>query len=363
MTRTADILIIGAGAAGLGAAAFLAADAKVVVLEAEAQPCFHSTGRSAAIFIKSYGPPGVRAATASSERFFTDPPEGFAAAPMLGPRGLLYVDFRGGGLDAMIAENDGMVAVSPEEALERAPILKPSGVVAASFEADARDIDVDLLTGGFRRMARAAGAEIVTDARVASLTRTGGVWRATTERGDVFEAPIVVNAAGAWASAVAEMAGAAPIRVQPKRRSAAILPPPDGVDVNPWPLVADAHEEWYLVPKSGKMMVSPADADPVKAQDIQPDDMVLAEGIDRFQSRVDYVVRRVERTWAGLRSFSPDGEPVIGFDPGMDGFFWLAGQGGYGIQTCPAFSRLAGDLVGGREAAIDPEPYAPARFG
>ena len=362
MTKTADIIIIGAGVAGLGAAAFLSGEARVVVLEAEAQPCFHSSGRSAAIYIKSYGPPGVRAATIASEAFFNDPPEGFADAPILGPRGLLYVDYKGGALDALIAEVPGMVAIPPEEAVARVPILKREGIVAASYEDDAQDIDVDLLTGGFRRMARVGGAEIVTNARVSSLAREGGVWRIEAG-GEAWEAPVVVNAAGAWASQVAAMAGASAIHIQPKRRSAAILPGPDGVDVNGWPLVADAGEEWYLVPKAGKMMVSPADADPVEAQDIQPDDMVLAMGVDRFEGRVDFQVRRVEHPWAGLRSFSPDGEPVAGSDPAAEGFFWLAGQGGYGIQTAPALCRMAADLILKKDTAINPAPFDPARFG
>ncbi|QIE56355.1 FAD-binding oxidoreductase [Pikeienuella piscinae] len=351
MVETADVLVVGAGVAGLGAAAHLAASARVIVLEAERAPCLHSTGRSAAVFIKSYGPPGVRAATAASEAFYETPPDGFADAPLLTPRGLLYLDYVGGGLDAMLAATPGMKPVTVDEAVELAPILKRQPIVAAAHELDARDIDIDLLTGGFRRWMRDGGARIVTDAGVTALSRESGVWRAETPAG-VFEAPILINAAGAWASAVAAMAGASSIKIQPKRRSAAIVPAPAEYDVSDWPLCADAAEGWYARPTGGKLMVSPADADPVEACDIWPDDMVLAEGIDRFQQAVTFEVTRVERTWAGLRSFSPDGEPVIGFDPGCEGFFWLAGQGGYGIQTAPAFSALTADLVLDRAPAL-----------
>ncbi len=361
MAERADVLVVGAGVAGLGAAAMLSGEASVIVLEAESAPCFHSTGRSAAIFIKSYGPPGVRAATLASEPFYEAPPEGFAEAPLLLPRGLLFVDPVGGALDALVTETPGMVFIDPADALRFCPALRPDRIVAASYEEDARDIDVDLLTGGFRRMMRAGRGHLVTGAEVKALSRSGGVWRADTVAG-AFEAPIVVDAAGAWSSRVAALAGAAPIHVQPKRRSAAMVPGPAGEDVNRWPLVGDAAETWYAAPKAGKLMVSPADADPIEACDVWPDDMVLAEGLHRFSEAMTFEVARVERTWAGLRSFSPDGEPVVGFDPAAEGFFWLAGQGGYGIQTAPALSHLAADLVLGRDPSLDPRPFAPARF-
>lgn len=363
MVETADILIIGAGAAGLGAAAHLAADAKVAVLEAEPTPCYHSTGRSAAVFIKSYGPDGVRAATRASEAFFDNPPDGFADAPLLSHRGMIYVDRVGGALDAMIDATPGMHAITPDEAVRRVPILTRDLIAAASYEEDARDIDVDLLTGGFRRMMRAGKAALAVNARVSSLVRSGGVWRAETPSG-AYEAPILVNAGGGWAGGLAALAGAAPIAIQPKRRSAAILPAPAGRDIGDWPLFGDAAETWYAKPTGGKLMVSPADADPVEACDIWPDDMVLAEGLHRFSEAVDFDVTRVERSWAGLRSFSPDGEPVVGFDSAAEGFFWLAGQGGYGIQTAPALARLAADLIMGRAPALGSaaQLLSPRRF-
>ena len=340
MNRTADILVIGAGAAGLGAAARLASDARVIVLEMERTPCHHSTGRSAAIYVKSYGPPGVRSATIASEAFFLQPPDGFAEAPLLSPRGFLYVDYESRGVEALLATSPDLEPITSTEAKALFPIIKTEGMTAAAYETDSRNIDVDLLTGGYRRMIRAGDGEIITDAEVSALTRENGVWRANTRAG-VFEAPVVVNAAGAWASGIGDMAGATSIEITPCRRSAAVLPAPEGMDVADWPLVADADESWYAKPLSGKLMVAPADQDPVAACDIYPDDLVLAEGLDRFQRRMDYEVTRVEHSWAGLRSFPPDGEPVVGFDEQAEGFFWYAGIGGYGIQTSPALSALS----------------------
>ncbi len=362
MTESADILVIGGGIAGLGVAAMLSGEARVIVLEAEPMPCFHSSGRSAAVYIKSYGPPGVRAATIAAEPFFLDPPEGFADAPLVKPRGLLFLDPEGGGLDALLAETPGLVRVTPEEAAERCPVLRTDRIVEAVWEEDAQDLDVDLITGGFRRMMRAGGGHLVTSARVETLRREGGLWIAETKAG-AFAAPVLVNAAGAWASQVAAMAGAAPIRVQPKRRSAAVVPPPVGVDAKNWPLFTDAKETWYAKPSAGKLIVSPADAEPMEPCDAWPDDMVVAEGLHRFSEAVTFEVTRVERTWAGLRSFAPDGEPICGFDGRAEGFFWLAGQGGYGVQTAPALSALAAALISGAAPAIDPAPFAPARFG
>ncbi|MEO1611526.1 MAG: FAD-binding oxidoreductase [Pseudomonadota bacterium] len=364
MSTTADVIVIGAGVAGLGAAARIAPDARVLVLEMERTPCFHSSGRSAAIYVKSYGPAAVRAATAASEAFFLEPPDGFADAPLLTPRGFLYVDYESRGVEALLATSPDLEPVTAREAQALFPIIRTEGMTAAAYETDSRNIDVDLLTGGYRRRIAAASGEIVTDAEVSALRRNGDVWRVETRQG-AFEAPVVVNAAGAWASRIGSMAGATTVEITPCRRSAAVLPAPEGMDISHWPLVADADESWYAKPLSGKLMVSPADQDPVQACDIHPDDMVLAEGIDRFQRRMNYDVTRMEHSWAGLRSFPPDGEPVVGFDEAAEGFLWYAGIGGYGIQTSPALAKLTGDLIAGRTPSLDGESVAlmaPSRF-
>ena len=361
--RTADVLVIGGGIAGIGAAAHIAADADVIVLERETATGTHSTGRSAAIFVLNYGNGTLRALNAASEPVFRDP-GALSDLPLLTPRGELLLAGEGEAdlLEETLGSASGMVRLTPEEAAEIVPAVRREGLIGAVYERDASDIDVDLLLGGFVRLLRARGGQIVTGAEAQAITRVGGVWRIETPAG-VFEAPVVVNAAGAWADVVAARAGVRGVGLQPMRRSAALIPQPEGAA--DWPLFGSLREDWYAKPQSGKLMVSPADEDPVEPQDAWPDDMVLAEGIDRFERMTTLQVTRVERTWAGLRSFTGDRTPVAGFAPDGQGFFWLAGQGGYGIQTAPALSTLTADLVAGRAPALDAEIVAalsPERF-
>ena len=362
MTQTADIIVIGAGVAGLGVAAEVAARAKVVVLEAETAPCMHTSGRSAAMYLKTYGPPGVRALTAQSEAFYENPPEGFCDGPLLTPRGVLHLDDGDGSALRSLQQAGGVEEISFDAALSMIPILKRDGLAAVGWEAEARDIDIDLLTGGYRRMIRAAGGQIVCNARVTAMSHAA-TWQVQTQS-DRFEAPIVVNAAGAWASPVATMARALTIDVTPKRRSAAMVMSLGGHDPRQWPMFLDAEERFYARPMGGGLMVSPADEIPVPPQDIHVDkyDEVLVEGLWRFEQRVTTPVTRVENPWAGLRSFAPDGEPVVGFDPQATGFFWLAGQGGYGFQTAPALSAQAARLVLGDDADPVLGNLSPERF-
>jgi D-arginine dehydrogenase len=236
--------------------------------------------------------------------------------------------------------------ITPDEAVRLFPILRRDAIVRACVERGASDIDVDRLLQGYLRMLRRHGGQLVTGARAEAIARANGSWKVATAAG-AFAAPVIVNAAGAWADTVAQLAGVATLGLTPLRRSAAILPAPEGRDVSSWPAVCSMSETWYAKPEAGKLMVSPADEDPVEPHDAWPDDMVLAEGLDRYERAVTVPVTRVERSWAGLRTFAPDRTPVVGFDPAAEGFFWLAGQGGYGIQTAPALSRLAGDLLTG----------------
>ncbi len=365
MTGTADILVIGGGIAGIGAAAFAAAEARVTVLEAEDAIGYHATGRSAAIFIRNYGNATLRALNAASEGLLREP-EGIAGASLLSLRGemLVATEDEVGELEAYMAEAEGMERLSPEEAVALVPILRRAPIAAAAIERSAADIDVDRLLQGLARLLRARGGRIETKAPVRAISRQGGVWRVETAGGAV-EAPVLVNAAGAWADEVAGMAGARPVGLRPLRRSAAILPAPEGHDISRWPLFASASETVYAKPEAGKLMVSPADEDPVEPHDAWADDMVLAEGLDRFERMVTVPVTRVERSWAGLRSFAQDRTPVAGFAPEAEGFFWLAGQGGYGVQTAPALSALAADLLAGRTPALPAEVVAalsPIRF-
>ncbi|QPC43828.1 FAD-binding oxidoreductase [Kaustia mangrovi] len=369
-TLAADIVVVGAGIAGTSFAAHAAAERSVIVLEAESQPGYHSTGRSAAQFIVNYGPPDVRALTKASHGFFTQPPEGFADTALLSPRGMLTLatEETTDELAGAIAQGSGIEAIAMEEAYRLVPHLNRDVFVAAAYEPDSTDIDVAAVHQGFLRRLKALGGRVVTDARVESIARHNGRWQVATPAGTV-EAEILVNAAGAWADEVAALAGLRRIGLQPKRRTALIVDgPADGCAG--WPLVGDAAEEWYFKPEAGtKLLVSPADATPMPACDIQPDELDVAIAVDRFQKAVDIPVRRIEHSWAGLRTFAPDGSLVIGWAPGVDGFFWIAGQGGYGIQTSPAAGRTAWSLLKGdgipadaAAAGLDEATVSPGRF-
>ncbi|MDW6024136.1 FAD-binding oxidoreductase [Mesorhizobium sp. BAC0120] len=346
-----DVAIVGAGIAGAGLAAELAGDFSVVLIERESRPGYHSTGRSAAIFIQNYGNSVIRSLSrASRPRFEAADPTLFPS-PLLKRRGMLTIADADSlaALESHLKQSAGLQQISVDQACSLMPLIRRDRLVAAAFEPDALDIDVAALHQGWLKKAKAGGARLVTDAELFNARRVGGRWVIETRAGTI-DAAIVVDAAGAWADSVAEACGVAPLTIRPLRRSIAVLPAPAGHDVSRWPLVDDAAERWYMKPESGRLLVSPADEDPVEPHDAFVDDMVLAEGLDRFERAIDLPVTRVETRWAGLRSFPPDRTPVAGFDSTAEGFFWLAGQGGYGIQTSPALSRLAGQLI--RRASI-----------
>ncbi len=355
-----DILIIGGGIAGVSLAAALAGQASVVLAETETALAHHASGRSAALYEPRYGNPAVVALSLASGDAFR------AMDGVLSPRGIMVV---AGAEDAAAARADAaamqMDEIAPAAAVARVPVLNPAVLAYAAVADHALDIDTDLLIQGCARAARAAGTLILTKAPVTALAREAGRWRAETGAGPIT-ARIVVNAAGAWADTVAELAGVAPLGLRPLRRSMARIPAPGGHDVSRWPMVFGAGETWYCKPDAGALIVSPAEEDPVEApHDAWADDMVIAEGLARYEAMVTEPVTRVIATWAGLRTFSPDRVPVIGFGQ-APGFFWLAGQGGYGFQSAPAAARLAADLILGRAPEIGAEIAAtlsPARFG
>lgn len=342
---TTDVIVIGGGIAGISAGAALAADMSVLVLEAEPQLGYHSTGRSAAIFIRNYGNAILRALNAASARFLEAPGE-VSDTSLLSPRGemLVAAEHERDALRAYADGATGLESLSPAEALELVPILRPEAIAGAVIEWDAQDIDVDRMLAGYTRLLKRRGGRIEADTRVTAIGREAGIWQVIA-RDDIHTAPVIVNAAGAWAAEVALLAGASTLPLQPFRRSAAILPAPEGHDVRNWPLFASAAERWYAKPEAGKLMVSPADEDPVDPHDAWADEMVLAEGLHRYEQAVTTPVTRVEHSWAGLRTFASDRTPVVGFDPGASGFFWLAGQGGYGVQTAPALAELTAELI------------------
>ncbi len=341
-----DIAVVGAGIAGVSLAYFAAAGARVLLLEREVQPAMHSTGRSAAMFMESYGTPQVRALTRASRPFLSAPPAGFAEVPLITPRGALTIA-RADRLDALhemhatlCAEGCAAERLDTQQARALVGALRPEAVAQAVFDPAAMDLDVHALHQGFLRGARSRGARLVCSAEVLSMRRSGGRWCIETTAGR-FTAAQVVNAAGAWVDVLAARAGLAPIGIQPRRRSAFVFDAPPGVASVHWPCVADVDEGFYFKPDAGLLLGSPANADPVPPHDVLPEELDIATGIARIEAATTLTIRRPRRTWAGLRSFVSDGDLVGGFDPQAEGFFWLAAQGGYGIQTSAAMGALA----------------------
>jgi D-arginine dehydrogenase len=351
--KTADVIVIGGGIAGASAAAEIAADgARVLLLEMEGQAGYHATGRSAAMYEPSEGAPVVRALTRASHPFLSQPPEGFVEVPLLSPRGVLMLAYPGEEHLVAEAKGNGYVEVDAAFAHSKLPLAKLDGAAAILWDGTAQDIDVDALHAGRLRALRRAKSAVTTNAPVRRGRREDGIWRLQAGDG-VYEAPIVVVAAGAWSDQVAKSCGVEPVGLQPKRRSAAIIAGPSGVTVNDWPEILPIDISFYCKPMGGKLMLSPAEEDPVEPHDAWADDLRLAEAAAGLERMVDMQVQRLERTWGGLRTFAPDGLPVVGFDPHVEGFFWLAGQGGYGIQTSPALSRLAAALIAGNAVPTD----------
>ncbi len=352
-----DFLIIGGGIAGVSAAAELSHLGSVRLIEAEAQPAYHASGRSAALYEPFYGPaPIVTLSLASGP--------GLEEAGVLSPRGVMLVaGHDDGALFAAEAASMQMEVITPEAAIAACPALDPAKLGFAAMGARAQDIDTDLLIQGYLRAAKSRGAACEFSAPATAIRREGGEWHVTTSKGE-FRAKVLVNAAGAWADPVAEMAGLRPKGIVPHRRSMARIPAPGGLDVSGWPMLLGVNETFYAKPDAGALIVSPADAEPTMPHDAWADDMVLAEGLARYEELMLYPVERMLANWAGLRSFAPDGAPVYGRDPDQPDFIWFAGQGGYGFQSSVAAARFIADIAAGRPT--DPEltrQIDPARFG
>jgi D-arginine dehydrogenase len=329
----------------------------VVLLEAEDQPGLHATGRSAAMFFESYGNATVRALTRASREFFQQPPPGFAAVPLLSPRGALFVADaqRLPALDALLESHAGtasFVELDADDALRHCPVLRPDWVAGGLLDDSGHDMDVAAIHVGYLRLGRQAGMRLVTGAAESAITRDARAWRVRTRAGE-FVAPVLVNAAGAWADRVAVAAGVRPLGLLPLRRTVVLLPAPAGHEIAAWPLVIDVEEEFYFKPDAGKLLLSPANEDPMEPCDAMPDDIDVAIAVDRFEHATTVQVTRVGHSWAGLRSFVADRSPVAGFAPDAEGFFWLAGQGGYGIQMAPALARAAAAMLTGSEMPAD----------
>ncbi|MEM7317737.1 MAG: FAD-dependent oxidoreductase [Pseudomonadota bacterium] len=343
-----DFLIIGGGIAGLSSGARLSVHGSVTVLEGESALGYHSSGRSAAMFEENYGPPPTVELSRASADFFETHKGGYLSA-----RGFMLLA-KSHQHDAFISDMTelDLQPILLDQAFDMVPILNPETVVSAALHDAASDIDTDRLLQDFARDIRGAGGQVLTGNPVSEISHQGR-WR--VQAGEVFEARVLVNAAGAWADQIAVMAGLPPVGLTPRRRSIAQLPAPGGRDVSSWPMLMGVGESWYAKPSAGKWLVSPADADPVEPHDAFADDLVLAEGLARYEEMVTTPVTRLETSWAGLRSFSPDGNLVLGPDPTNPSFVWSAGQGGYGFQTAPAASQLVADLVTGNAPELPTE--------
>ncbi len=352
MPQQADFLIIGGGIAGAALGYWLARQGRVILLERESQPGYHATGRSAAMFMESYGTKQVRALTRASRAFLTAPPPGFCEHPLLSKRGALMVAAPGqeAQLDAhwqaVRGLSRGAQLLDGAATCALLPVLRPDKVLGAVLESDALDMDVHALHQGYLRGMRRAGGAVLCNAEVMALQRSAGQWQLQAGAAS-YCAPVVINAAGAWADEVARRAGVPVIGLQPRRRSACIFAPPAGLACAHWPLVIGIDEDWYFKPDAGLLLASPANADPVAPQDVQPEEIDIALAIARIEAVTTLTIRRPMRSWAGLRSFVADGDLVGGFDAAVPGFFWLAAQGGYGIQTSAAMGEACAALACG----------------
>jgi D-arginine dehydrogenase len=346
--ETSDIIVIGAGIAGMSAAAELAADASVTVLDMEAQPGYHASGRSAAYFAAAYGKKIIRDFTGCCESFLLEPPDGFTDVQLLRPRDCMFFgrEDQAEKLLAMQEDNPRLQFLDADAVRKRVPVLSQDYLYGAMWERKGGDLDVDALLQGSLRLFRRRGGKYLFNHQAGSLERSGGVWTVTAGL-QQFQAPIIVNAAGAWVERIASMAGLESLGIEPLRRTALTIDPPAGTDIRNWPEMVDADEDFYFKPDAGQIIISPADETPSEPCDAQPEDLDVAMGVHRFEQATGLDIQRVNHSWAGLRTFAPDRVFVVGFDPRAEGFFWLSGQGGYGVQSSPAMARLARFLVTG----------------
>ena len=369
-----DFAIVGAGIAGVSAAYHLAPHARTIVLERESVAAYHTTGRSAALHSETYGNAEIRAITVATGRFYRNPPNGFTDHPVLTPRGALIVGRAEQEATARAAAADYARLVptvrwlDPDEILRRHPLLRPETVAGGAVFEEAEDMDVAAIHAGFLRGARASGAVLRLNAEVAALDRKDGRWIVRLGDGEFIAAANVVNASGAWADVVAGLAGARPVGLVPKRRTAFTFAAPEGLDLTRLPMVIDLDESWYIKPEVGQFLGSPADETPSPPCDAQPEEMDVALAVDRIETATTLQIARIKNKWAGLRSFVADKNLVVGYDA-VPGFFWLAGQGGYGIQTAAGAGRLAAGLALGKglasdigELGVTEAALSPARF-
>ncbi len=355
-----DFLIIGGGIAGLSTAARLSTLGHVRLLEAEDALGYHASGRSAAMFEQAYGNASIIALNRASKDYLATHMGG-----VLSPRGVMLLGLHGE--DEEFAHDLAimqMAELSVSQARQRVPIISADAVSHVGHREDSWDIDTDLLMQNFAREIRKNGGEITVRCAIQSIRPHGAGWRVETAE-KTYDTRLIINAAGAWADRVAVMAGVAPLGLTPLRRSMAQIPAPGGHDVSTWPMMFGVGEAWYAKPEAGMLIVSPADEDLVEPHDAWADDLVIAEGLARYEAAVNEPVTRVVNNWAGLRTFAPDHSLVLGPDPDTPSFIWVAGQGGYGFQTSAAASKFVADQIADRPSELDKQTQAallPARL-
>lgn len=370
--------IIGAGIAGASLAYRLSeqlgSGKDILLLEREDRPGYHSTGRSAAVYTETYGPPVIRALTAASRSFFDTPPPGFTENPLLHPLGVMLVGGEGrrGKAEDLFEQCRSLTPtielLEGREVSKLVPVLKPEWSAVGVLEPAAMSMDVAALHEGYLRGFKSRDGVVLTDAGVLAMNYTSGQWRIETRNGNV-NTEVVINASGAWADEIASMAGLTPLGIQPKRRTALVFQAPSEHDTSTWPMINDIDETFYFKPDAGRILASPEEATPMPPCDVQPDEYDIAVTVDRIENATTMQIRRIDNKWAGLRNFFDDGVPALGFDPRAEGFFWLAGQGGYGITTSDAMARLAahqildmpdpGEVI---DKGVDVSVISPARL-
>jgi D-arginine dehydrogenase len=370
-----DFLIIGGGIAGAGIAYFLAGEGTTMIIEMEDQPGYHTTGRSAAFFAETYGGAKIQPLTTGSKDFFQNPPPEFCDVPLLTKLGAIHIFEADQRTQAENIAEELMQALPDVSILERhavierAPYLQAASLVGGIDDPDCGSLDVAALHQGYLRGAKQSGASIMVNAGLESAVFEGDRWRVKIRHGEIYTKTLI-NTAGAWADDIAERSGVKPIGIEPLQRTIVTIANPDELPFNPkGSMIIDVDERFYFKPEGAGYLLSPADETPVAASDAQPDIEDVARAVNYFEAVTGATIRSVEAKWAGLRSFAPDRGPVIGYDVKVPGFFWNVGQGGYGIQTSPAWSRVAASLVLGRELPDDLaghgckyEEYSPARF-
>lgn len=370
--RNFEVIIVGGGIAGASLGFFLTQRGvtDIALLERETQHGYHSTGRSAATLVEWDPIAAVQQLKAQGGEFLKNPPPGFAENPLVDNSQvmLLYRDGNLGDFSESVAglQRDGVAfeELSSGEAIARVPALAPGASARALLLTGDGRIDVHELLTSYLRNARRAGVEIRVGAEVREIIVEGGRCRGVATASERLTARLVVDAAGAWAGEIAKLAGASPIRLEPRRRSIVLFDPPPDFDVRGWPFVISEADQVYFAPESGGLMLSPMDQVPMAPCDAQPDDETIAAAIERLRALAPALVpRTLKRRWAGLRTFSPDSIPVVGEDPRLPGFFWLAGQAGFGIESSGAIGQIAADLIAHKATKrFDAAILSPVRF-